>query len=136
MYELRIGHAHRMHILDLLSRALSEGYLDLAEFERRMAIVNAATTLSQVLAQLGDLPPQFQWDPRTPLPHELAIKNADNASRLATLTLILGALSVPLALCLIGFLIGIAAVVVGFLSTGARPDRRRQAIAGQVLGSL
>lgn len=136
VYEQRIGHAHRTHVLDLLSRALGEGYLDLPEFERRMALVNAATTMPEVLGQLRDLPPQFQWDPRTPLPHELTIKKADDASRLATLALILGALSIPLALCLVGFLVGIAAVVLGFASKGAHPDRRRQAIAGQILGCV
>jgi hypothetical protein len=50
-------------VLELLSRALSEGYLALDEFEHRSDQVNTAKLVSELTSQVKDLPLQFHWEP-------------------------------------------------------------------------
>jgi hypothetical protein len=63
----RVGTAQRNTVLELLSRALEEGYLDLSEYEERMTSVHTARTVGDLVRPLVDLPSQFRWDPRGPL---------------------------------------------------------------------
>ncbi|WP_225947005.1 DUF1707 and DUF4190 domain-containing protein [Plantactinospora soyae] len=60
----RVGTAQRNTVLELLSRALEEGYLDLSEYEERMTSVHTARTVGDLVRPLVDLPSQFRWDPR------------------------------------------------------------------------
>lgn len=53
---LRVGHAEREQVVELLGESMAGGYLDLAEFEHRVAIAHAATTRGELRALLADLP--------------------------------------------------------------------------------
>jgi Domain of unknown function (DUF1707) len=54
---VRLGDADREQLFDRLSRHAAEGRLDVAELERRVAVVAAADTREQAAAALSDLPP-------------------------------------------------------------------------------
>ncbi|MFC6023320.1 DUF1707 and DUF4190 domain-containing protein [Plantactinospora solaniradicis] len=60
----RVGTAQRNTVLELLSQALEQGYLDLSEYEERMTSVHTARTVGDLVRPLVDLPSQFRWDPR------------------------------------------------------------------------
>jgi hypothetical protein len=60
----RIGDAQRAEVLNLLSQALEEGYLDLGEYDQRMTAATAAKTADQLVDQVADLPHQLQWSPQ------------------------------------------------------------------------
>jgi hypothetical protein len=133
----RVGTAQRTHVLDLLSNALQEGYLDLPEFEQRMTIVTSAKTADVLMAQLADLPPQFHWVPRAlPLPPATRTAPGHDAHTTTVAALVLAIASIPLAVCFgIGGLLGIAAVVL------SRPGLRStnyhgKAMTGLVLGCV
>ena len=54
---MRLGDADREQLFERLSRHAAEGRLDVAELERRVAVVAAAETREQAAAVLSDLPP-------------------------------------------------------------------------------
>jgi Domain of unknown function (DUF1707) len=54
---LRLSDAEREHLYEQLKRHAAEGRLDVAELERRVAVVAAATTDAEASAALADLPP-------------------------------------------------------------------------------
>jgi uncharacterized protein DUF1707 len=116
MSDVRVGNAQRTEVIDLLSRALDEGGLPLDEYDRRVAAVGTATYVSQLTAQLGDLPAGFGWSPHafpppvTPHP----------ARSYGTTALVLGIVSLPLSMCLVGWIFGILAVVYSRRGAGAR----------------
>jgi hypothetical protein len=133
----RVGTAQRTHVLDLLSTALQEGYLDLPEFEQRMTIVTSAKTADELRGQLADLPPQFQWVPRAlPLPPATRTAPGHDAHTTTVAALVLAIASIPLAVCFgFGGLLGIAAIVL------SRPGLRSanhhgKALTGLVLGCV
>ncbi|MEV8518007.1 DUF1707 domain-containing protein [Dactylosporangium sp. NPDC051484] len=141
----RVGNAQRTHVLDLLSKAVQEGYIDLSEFDQRMNIVTSAKTAHELLGQLTDLPARFHWDPRTsPLPSApmtapvtaLTTAPHNNARTTTIASLTLAIASIPLALCFgIGGLFGIAAVVLSL--PGLRnANEHGKAMTGLVFGCL
>lgn len=54
---LRAGDADRDVVIDELGAAMSEGRLDMAEYERRLAQATTASTLAQLETLTADLPP-------------------------------------------------------------------------------
>ncbi|MEH1130313.1 DUF1707 and DUF4190 domain-containing protein [Micromonospora sp. CPCC 206061] len=128
----RIGNVQRTHVLDLLSRALEEGYLGLDEYEQRMSATTSAKTANELRAQTSDLPPQFQWDPRHQVSTTAHTGNPDrNAHVTSVVSLILAIVSIPLAVCFgIGILFGVAAVVL------SRPGLRTRTEYGKALAGL
>ncbi|MGI5149217.1 DUF1707 SHOCT-like domain-containing protein [Plantactinospora sp. CA-294935] len=148
----RVGTAQRGTVLDLLSRALEEGYLELAEYEERMVSVQAARTVADLTRPLADLPAQFRWYPHPPAGAATAplvrpsVGRPGQAGQLGqagtergeerdtwVAALILGIVSLPLSLCLgAGVLPGTVAILLG------RPRRGRshqvRATIGMVLG--
>ncbi|WP_346259641.1 DUF1707 domain-containing protein [Plantactinospora sp. ZYX-F-223] len=145
----RVGTAQRGTVLDLLSRALEEGYLELAEYEERMVSVQAARTVADLTRPLADLPAQFRWYPHPPAgaaaaplvrppggrPGQLGQVGTERGEERDTwvAALILGIVSLPLSLCLgAGVLPGAVAILLG------RPRRGRshqvRATIGMVLG--
>ncbi|UWP80548.1 DUF1707 and DUF4190 domain-containing protein [Dactylosporangium fulvum] len=134
----RVGNAQRTHVLDLLGKAVQEGYLDLSEFDQRMNIVTSAKTAHELLGQLSDLPPRFHWDPRSlPLPPSAPMTAPHPNARTTTVaSLVLAIASIPLAVCYgMGGLFGIAAVVLSI--PGLRSaNERGKAMTGLVLGCL
>lgn len=54
---MRLGDADRERLYERLSRAAAAGHIDLAELERRVAVVAAADTQEEAAAALSDLPP-------------------------------------------------------------------------------
>jgi len=135
----RVGNAQRTQVLDLLSRALEEGYIELAEYEHRMTVTTSAKTADELIAQVADLPPQFQWDPRRPPPPANgapARPSDSNAHGTAIASMVLAIISLPFSVCYgVGALFGIAAVVL------SRPGMRTRngygmALTGLVIGLL
>ena len=139
MTDERVGTAQRNHVLELLGRALAEGYLALDEYDERIVAASGARVRSELMAPLHDLPAQFQWDPRmltgrAPARQPEATTEA-NVRTLATLALVLGIMSLPLSFCLVGWIFGGAAVIVSFPGS-RRPGTRSQAVVGRVLGLM
>jgi hypothetical protein len=134
IHQERVGNAQRAVVLDLLSRALEEGYLDLAEYEVRMAGVTEAKSVPTLFGLVADLPPQFRWDPHQPLPKSRQERERETADSASLVALILGAVSIPAAVCIgAGFFVGIAALYFGrrgLRAGGSQP----KAVAGLVLG--
>ena len=62
----RVGTAERGAVLDLLSRALGEGFLELGEYDSRITAVHSARTVGDLMGQVADLPPAFRWPPQPP----------------------------------------------------------------------
>jgi len=60
----RVGNAERGAVLELLSRALGEGYLELDEYDNRITAVHGARTVGDLMGQVADLPPAFRWPPQ------------------------------------------------------------------------
>jgi Domain of unknown function (DUF1707) len=119
MYELsreRVGNAQRTVVLELLSSALEQGYLDLYEYEVRLTRVTESKVVGDLYAQVADLPEQFRWDPQQPLPKSRQEKRQESADTMGLVSLVLGAASIPTSMCFIG---GILAVPGVFLSIHA-----------------
>jgi len=136
----RVGNAQRTTVLELLGRALEEGYLDLDEYEARLTRVTEGKTVAALHAQVADLPPQFHWDPFQPpskaRQEQKQDQDKDSASAMALASIVLGAASIPRSVCFgAGGLAGIAAVF--FARKGLRHDSgRTKAIVGLALGIL
>src|SRR5690349_19666733 len=96
MRDERIGTVHRTQVIDLLNQALAEGRLSETAYDSRVVAVSTATYASDLQAQVQDLPPGLQWDPRNAAPPEPPDRNAGRGA------LILGLFAVPLSFCLIG----------------------------------
>lgn len=126
MKDERIGTVHRTQVIEQLSHALGEGLLTMEQYDTRVVSVSTATYASDLLAQVQDLPPRLQWDPRNAAP---ATPPNRNAGRTA---LILGIASVPMSFCLLGWLLGIAAIVMSTRGRGAHGVG--PALIGRVLG--
>ena len=99
MSEVRVGNAQRTQVLGLLTRALDARALAVEEYDRRVAAVGAATYAGELAAQLRDLPGEYAWQPAPPAPRAYG-----------RTALILGILSVPLSMCLVGWVFGILAI--------------------------
>jgi hypothetical protein len=133
----RVGTAQRTEVLDLLSKALEEGYLDLTEFDQRMNSVTSAKAAHQLQAQLTDLPPRFLWNAGAlPAPFVPATAQDPKAHTSAVASLVLGIASVLLSVCCgVGFLFGVAAIVLSRFGMRSANDRGK-AMAGLVLGCV
>ncbi|MFV2084667.1 DUF1707 SHOCT-like domain-containing protein [Micromonospora sp. LOL_021] len=130
----RVGDAQRNYVVELLARALGEGYLDLTEYERRLVEATAATTSGELAAQLTDLPRRFHWDPRTPV---VGSSVADRAwAGRTSAALIMAVASLPFAACYgAGAVFAVAAIVLA--GPGRRvPGQRARALAATVIGSV
>ena len=128
MKDERIGTVHRTQVIGQLSDALGEGLLSTDQYDTRVISVSTATHASDLLAQVQDLPPRLQWDPRNAAP---PIAPNRNAGRTA---LILGMVGVPLSFCLLGWILGVAAIVVSTRGRGAHGVG--PALIGRVLGII
>ena len=126
MKDERIGTVHRTQVIDQLSHALGEGLLTMEQYDTRVVSVSTATYASDLLAQVQDLPPRLQWDPRNAAPPTPPNRNAGRTA------LILGIASVPTSFCLLGWLLGIAAIVMSTRGRGAHGVG--PALIGRVLG--
>ena len=107
MPDVRVGNAQRTEVIELLSRALDEGGLPLDEYDRRVAAVGAATYAADLTAQLEGLPAGFGWSPH-PFPPPVMPHAVKSSGRTA---LFLGIASLPLSMCLVGWIFGILAIV-------------------------
>jgi hypothetical protein len=107
MSDVRVGNAQRTEVIDRLGRALREGGLPLDEYDRRIVAVGCATYASELAAQLADLPPAFAWSPHA-LPPPVAPRPVRSYPRTA---LILGIASLPLSMCLVGWIFGVLAIL-------------------------
>jgi hypothetical protein len=138
MADERVGTAQRTEVLELLNRALEEGYLSLDEYEQRMRATSDAQTMSQLHTQLRDLPRQFHWYPgaqRTPIGRPQRPAADRNVRAFAVTALSLGIASIPLSICMVGGLFGIAAIFFSFPgSRGA--SGWSMALIGRILGII
>lgn len=140
MEDERVGNQQRTQVLDLLSSALEQGYLTLQEYEERMAVATDAKMVSDLQRQTADLPSQFRWDPRAkPQQTGAARPNRpatdDNVRTFAITSLVLGIVSIPLSLCLVGGLFGITAIFFSIpASKGA--SGWSKALVGRALGII
>jgi hypothetical protein len=107
-YDERVGNEQRAEVVDLLTRALDGDSLALDEYDRRVAAVGTATYASQLQAQVRDLPTEFTWRPHALASPVVPPRPVRSYGRTA---LILGSLSLPLSMCLIGWIFGILAVL-------------------------
>jgi hypothetical protein len=126
MKDERIGTVHRSQVLEQLNHALDEGLLSTAQYDARVVAVSTATYASDLLGQVQDLPPRLQWDPRNAAPGTPPNRTAGRNA------LLLGLVSVPLSFCLLGWIPGIAAIVVSRRGHGAQGVG--PALIGRVLG--
>ncbi len=134
----RVGNRQRSEVLDLLNRAVSEGYLDLTEYEQRLGVASAAKTAEELMSQLVDLPPQFQWHPRRPptVTSEPIPTTGKDTRTTSIASLVLAIVSIPLAICFgIGGLFGIAAIVLSRPGLRGSTDYGKS-LAGLVVGGL
>ena len=127
-------------MLDLLSRALGEGYLALDEYDHRSGRVGAAKLMSELTAQVEDLPAAFRWDPAAPPtlpPPPVPVRApAESSDRfVARAALVAGIVSVPLGLIVIGVVAAVVAVALSFSVRPASPHRGI-AVVGRVCGCV
>lgn len=128
MKDERIGTVHRTQVIDQLSRAHDEGLLTTEQYDSRVVSISTATYASDLLSQTQDLPPRLQWDPRNAAPPTMPNRNAGRTA------LVLGILAVPLSFCLIGWIPGIAAIIMSTRGRGAHGVG--PALIGRVLGII
>lgn len=129
----RVGNSQRAAVLELLSRALEEGYLDLDEYETRFIAVSQAKTVGELYTSVSDLPTTLRTDPRQSSLTSGASRRRDGADDMALVALILGAVSIPTSLMMAGLLVGAAAVVFARLGLRSQTSRHKAAI-GMALG--
>jgi hypothetical protein len=129
MRDQRVGSADRAEVVGRLGRALDEGHLSLAEHDARVVRVGTATYASELLDQLADLPPEYAWLPAAAIAPPAGAGPTRSRGRAA---LVLGILSLPTSFCVLGGLLGAAAVVLSL--RGPRPAGWGPALVGRVLG--
>lgn len=105
--DVRAGNDQRAEVLDRLTRALDTRALPMDEYDRRVAAIGTATYVTELVAQLRDLPPEYGWQPH-PVAAPVTPAGGNRPGRTA---LILGILSLPLSMCLVGAIFGILAVL-------------------------
>lgn len=128
----RVGTAQRTVVLESLSRAVGEGYLDLDEYEVRVARVTESKTVAQLYATVADLPPQFRWDPNR-APRNPEARARETVRSMAVAALALGATSIPLSLCFgAGGIAGVIGLVFARIGM-ADEESRSKAVIGLVL---
>jgi hypothetical protein len=128
MKDERIGTVHRTQVIDRLGQALGEGLLTTEQHDGRVVSVSTATHASDLLAQVQDLPPRLHWDPRNAAPPTPPNRNAGKVA------LALGMAAVPLSFCLLGWIPGIAAIIISTRGRGAHGVG--PALIGRVLGII
>jgi len=124
MADTRVDSAQRSEALGVLTQALDEGRLPLAEYDTRVAAVGSATYLSELLAQTRE----YGWHPAAPAPGK--------PSPYGRVALILGLLAVPAAFCLTGWIFGILAIAYSVRAARAGASGFGTALVGRVLGIL
>jgi hypothetical protein len=122
----RAATAQRSEVIALLNRALDGGHLDLRQYDARVAAVGTATFTSELAAQVRDLPPEYAWLPPT------AVVPAARKPAPGRAALVLGILSLPTSFCVVGGVLGIAAIVLSL--RGERPRGLGPALIGRVFG--
>jgi len=120
----RVATAERSEVIARLSAALDDGHLALDQYDARVAAVGTATYASELVAQLGDLPPEYAW-----LPPTAVVPSRTGSGRAA---LVFGILALPTSFCVLGGVLGIIAIVLSF--RGDRPRGLSPALAGRVFG--
>jgi hypothetical protein len=126
----RVDNAQRTEVLDLLTRALDSRSLQLAEYDRRVAAVGTANYVSELAAQLQDLSPEYVWQPHPAIPPIVPDRPVKAYGRTA---LILGILSLPSSMCLVGWIFGILAILY---SRRGSPRGFGAALIGRVFGII
>jgi hypothetical protein len=126
----RVGNEQRAEVIDLLTRALTGEGLALDEYDRRVVAVGTATYASQLQAQVRDLPAEYGWRPHVLASPVVPPRPVRSYGKTA---LVLGVLSVPLSLCLIGWVFGILAVLY---SRRGRPKGFGPALIGRAFGII
>jgi hypothetical protein len=124
MAEVRVGNAQRSEVLLLLTRALDARAIRVDEYDRRVAAVGTAIYAADLAAQLRDLPREYEWRPGHVRPPARAYGRT---------ALILGVLSVPLSMCLVGWIFGILALLYSRRGPATGPGA---AMLGRVFGIL
>jgi hypothetical protein len=117
-FDARVGNPQRAEVIDLLTRALDDERLPLDEYDRRVAAVGAATYAAA----------EYGWRPHALPPPVTPDRPGRSYERTA---LVLGILSLPLSVCLIGWIFGILAV---HYSRRGQPRSFGPALIGRVLG--
>lgn len=128
MRDARVTSIDRAEVLALLGRALDEGALTVGEYDARVVAAGSATYLSQLLAALDDLPPEYAWLPAA----AVAGPVVDARGSRGRAALILGILSLPTSFCVLGGFLGLAAIVVSL--RGERAAGLTAALIGRVFG--
>jgi hypothetical protein len=126
MRDQNVSAAERTEVLALLNRAVDEGHLDPGLYHGRVAAIGTATYTSQLIAPLGDLPPEYAWLPAAAVAPTAPGRSAGRAA------LVLGLLSVPTAFCVLGGVLGVVAIVLSL--RGDRPAGMSAALFGRVFG--
>lgn len=121
----RVANDERTEVIGLLNRALERGDLPLDAYDHRIAAVGSATYVSELVTQLDDLPPEYAWLPAAAVAPPVTARSGKAA-------LILGILSVPTSFCIIGAVLGVAAVVLSL--RGERQPGLSSAMLGRVFG--
>ncbi len=124
----RAGNDQRAEVLQRLTTALDDSTLPMDEYDRRVAAVGTASYTSELVAQLGDLPPQYGWHPH-PVPTPIAPTGGTRSGRTA---LTLGIVSVLFSPCLAGAIAGVLAILYSRRGPVARGFST--AMTGRVLG--
>ncbi|MFX0594956.1 DUF1707 SHOCT-like domain-containing protein [Melissospora conviva] len=149
----RVGLAERTTVLQLLTRAFGEGYLQPGEYDARAAAVHGARTVGELMAPVADLPAGFRWAPPPAIPPPVAGVPVGGAVApvvgvpvgappgspaggvshgMAITSAVLGSISLVTSLCSwLGVAAGIAAVVLAIAPMRAKDSTAR---VGLVLG--
>jgi hypothetical protein len=127
---VRAGNDQRAEVLDRLTRALDTRALPMDEYDRRVAAIGSATYVTELVAQLSDLPPEYGWLPH-PAATPIAPKGGTRPGRTA---LILGIVALLFSPCLVGVVPGILAIQYSRRGPGARGVGA--AMIGRILGIL
>ncbi|GAB3148000.1 hypothetical protein GCM10027290_32070 [Micromonospora sonneratiae] len=136
----RVGTAQRTAVLDLLSRALEQGYIELGEYEVRMAAIQSARTVGDLTGQTADLPHQFRWQPQhqpAPVPPPASQLVTGKRNPMSQVALTLSAVSIALSICLgAGVLFGLGGIALSLPGLKAKDTMSRIALVLGCIGTL